>query len=199
MPILTLASTSPARKKLLTEAGISFRDVPPGVDEEALEAKHLPKTACDLTLLLAKAKAEAVAHKIQKGLVLGCDSALELDGAILGKPLEPEVAIQRWKQMRGTWGTLHSGHHLIDTTSGETATLCTQTRVKFADLSDQEIDNYVATGEPLHVAGAFTIDSIGGAYIEKIDGDYHTVVGLSLYGIRSMCQRIGVEYESLWR
>ncbi len=199
MPTLTLASTSPARKKLLTEAGISFRDVPPGVDEELLTAQRQPQTACELTSLLARAKAVAVASKIAKGLVLGCDSALELDGNILGKPLEPQVAIDRWKDMRGRWGTLHSGHHLIDTVSGEETTLCTETRVLFAELSDEEIERYVATGEPLQVAGGFTIDSIGGGFIERIDGDYHTVVGLSLFGLRSMCQRLGVDYQDLWR
>lgn len=199
MPILTLASTSPARKKLLTEAGIAFRDVPPGVDEDLLTDRHKPTTACQLTTLLAKAKAEAVATKIGKGLVLGCDSALELDGNILGKPLEPHVAIDRWYQMRGRWGTLHSGHHLIDTATNEEATLCTETKVLFAELSDQEIERYVATGEPLSVAGGFTIDSMGGAFIEKIDGDYHTVVGLSLFGLRSMCQRLGINYQDLWR
>lgn len=149
--------------------------------------------------MLARAKAVAVASKIAKGLVLGCDSALELDGNILGKPLEPQVAIDRWKDMRGRWGTLHSGHHLIDTVSGEETTLCTETRVLFAQLSDEEIERYVATGEPLQVAGGFTIDSIGGGFIERIDGDYHTVVGLSLFGLRSMCQRLGVDYQDLWR
>ena len=94
---------------------------------------------------------------------------------------------------------MHSGHHLIDTATNEEATLCTETKVLFAELSDQEIERYVATGEPLSVAGGFTIDSMGGAFIEKIDGDYHTVVGLSLFGLRSMCQRLGVDYQDLWR
>lgn len=199
MTKLTLASTSPARKKILTEAGIEYELLSPGVDEEQLVSQHGPANACELTLLLAKAKGEAGATMAQTQLVLGCDSALEFGGEILGKPLIPEVAIDRWRQMRGKSGVLHSGHHLIDRTNGESKFTCTQTKVYFANLSDSQIENYVATGEPLHVAGAFTIDSIGGAYIEKIEGDYHTVVGLSLVALRELTEALGHSYESLWR
>ncbi len=196
---LVLASTSPARKKLLTDAGIRFEIVSPGVDEEALVDLLKPSTAVELTGLLAKAKAEAVAESYPKSLVLGCDSALEFEGQILGKPLVPEVAFERWQALRGKHGVLHSGHHLIDTAAGQGVTLVTQTKVHFADLSDAQISKYVATGEPLNVAGAFTIDGIGGAFVEHIEGDYHTVVGLSLVGLRKMVTDLGHDYQLLWR
>lgn len=194
-----LASTSPARRKLLSEAGIEFLTIAPGVDEEALVAELNPQSATELTGLLAKAKAEAVVAEFPNSLVLGCDSALEFAGEILGKPLKPELAIERWKSMRGQSGWLHSGHHLIDTATLKAVTLVTQTKVHFASLSDGQIQRYVATGEPLNVAGAFTIDGIGGAFIERIEGDYHTVVGLSLVGLRSMVTDLGHDYQDLWR
>ncbi|NBU23048.1 MAG: septum formation inhibitor Maf [Actinobacteria bacterium] len=199
MQKLVLASTSPARRKLLSEAGIEFLTIAPGVDEEALVAELNPQSATELTGLLAKAKAEAVVAEFPNSLVLGCDSALEFAGEILGKPLKPELAIERWKSMRGQSGWLHSGHHLIDTATLKAVTLVTQTKVHFASLSDGQIQRYVATGEPLNVAGAFTIDGIGGAFIERIEGDYHTVVGLSLVGLRSMVTDLGHDYQDLWR
>jgi septum formation protein len=196
---LVLASTSPARKKLLAEAGIKFSVVSPGVDEDALVEKLQPQTAHDLTGLLAKAKALAVATQFENSLVLGCDSALEFGGEILGKPLVPAVAIERWKKMRGRSGFLFSGHYLFDTASGTGLAAVSKTEVHFANLSDGEIENYVATGEPLNVAGAFTIDGLGGAYIEKIVGDYHTVVGLSLVELRRLVEGLGHDYQALWR
>ena len=199
MQKLVLASTSPARKKLLTDAGINFETVSPGVDEEALVELLRPGNAEELTGLLAKAKAEAVADSHPDSLVLGCDSALEFQGQILGKPLLPEVAFERWQSLRGNHGVLHSGHHLIDTRSGSGVTLVTKTKVFFADLTDDQIARYVATAEPLQVAGAFTIDGIGGAFVEHIEGDYHTVVGLSLVGLRKMVTDLGHDYQLLWR
>ena len=199
MTKLVLASTSPARKKLLAEAGIKFSVVSPGVDEDALVEKLKPQTAHELTGLLAKAKALAVATQFENSLVLGCDSALEFDGEILGKPLVPAVAIERWKKMRGRSGFLFSGHYLFDTASGTGLAAVSKTEVHFANLSDGEIENYVATGEPLNVAGAFTIDGLGGAYVEKIVGDYHTVVGLSLVELRRLVEGLGHDYQALWR
>ena len=158
-----------------------------------------PQTASELTGLLAKAKAMAVANDFVNALILGCDSALEFDGEILGKPLEHSVAIARWKKMRGQVGVLHSGHHLIDTSSGRGQTLVTATKVHFANLSDSEIEKYVMTGEPLQVAGAFTIDGLGGAFVERIEGDYHTVVGLSLVALRQLVTELGHDYQALWR
>ncbi len=194
-----LASTSPARKKLLTDAGIHFETVSPGVDEEALVELLKPSNAVELTGLLAAAKAKAVVQDFPNALVLGCDSALEFNGQVLGKPLVPEVAIDRWREMRGSHGILHSGHHLIDTSADRGLTLVTSTKVHFADLTDEQISRYVATGEPLNVAGAFTIDGIGGAFVEHIEGDYHTVVGLSLVGLRKLVTELGHDYQELWR
>ncbi|MEY2694947.1 MAG: septum formation inhibitor Maf [Actinomycetota bacterium] len=196
MTKLLLASTSPARKRLLTDAGIVFETRSPGVDEDALVAKQKPATIQEMTLLLAKAKAEAVSFD---GLVLGCDSALLFDGEMLGKPHHPEVAISRWQKMRGKTGLLCSGHWLIDGQTGSASGKVTQTSVSFSNLSDEQIHKYVATGEPLQVAGAFTIDGFGGAFVERIDGDYHTVVGLSLVALRELVTELGHDYQSLWR
>ena len=196
MTKLLLASTSPARKRLLNDAGIVFETRSPGVDEDALVEALRPPTIQDMTLLLARAKAEAVTFD---GLVLGCDSALLLDGEMLGKPHLPEVAIARWQKMRGQTGVLCSGHWLIDGETGEATGKVTQTNVKFANLTDEQIHKYVATGEPLQVAGAFTIDGIGGAFVERIEGDYHTVVGLSLVALRELVTELGHDYQSLWR
>jgi len=193
---LLLASTSPARKRLLTDAGIVFETRSPGVDEDAVVEAERPATVQDMTLLLAKAKAEAVSFE---GLVLGCDSALWFDGEMLGKPHHPEVAFARWQKMRGKTGVLCSGHWLIDGTTGNAAGKVTETTVKFANLTDDQIHRYVATGEPLQVAGAFTIDGIGGAFVERIEGDYHTVVGLSLVALRELVTDLGHDYQSLWR
>lgn len=194
-----LASTSPARKKLLSEAGIDFLAVAPGVDEEQMVEELKPQSAQDLTALLAEAKSLAVAESFADALVLGCDSALEFEDEILGKPLVAEVAIERWQRMRGKSGYLHSGHYLFDTNKGVGMASVTQTKVQFADLSDLEIARYVATGEPLNVAGAFTIDGLGGAFVERIEGDYHTVVGLSLVELRRLVIGLGHDYQSLWR
>lgn len=199
MTKLVLASTSPARKKLLTEAGVAFETIAPGVDEDALVVSQAPTTAEEMTELLARAKAMAVADQFESALVLGCDSALDFDGQILGKPYQPQVAIERWQQMRGKSGFLYSGHHLIDTASGKGLSAVSRTEVHFANLSDQEIGTYVATGEPLNVAGAFTIDGLGGAFIERISGDYHTVVGLSLVELRRLVISLGHDYQALWR
>ena len=209
MTKLVLASTSPARLRLLRDAGIDPIVIAPGVDEEhvadlAMQAGLISNTA-DLVLLLAKAKAEAVVNhpEAQGALIIGCDSALDLDGEALGKPHEPEVAVERWKAMRGRSGRLYSGHWLIDNRVSSPMPPATghasNTTVHFAELSDSEILAYVGTGEPLKVAGAFTIDGLGGAFIKAIEGDAHTVVGLSLTTLRDLCLALDVEYPSLWR
>jgi len=205
---LVLASTSPARLRLLRDGGIDPVTISPGVDEElvtqlALEAGEISNTQ-DMVLLLAKAKAEAVLNHpdAQGALIIGCDSSLDLDGESLGKPHEPEVAIERWKSMRGRSGRLYTGHWLIDnrdnSPSPKAVGQATNTTVHFADLSDSEVLAYVGTGEPLKVAGAFTIDGLGGAFIRAIEGDSHTVVGLSLPTLRELCIKLGVDYPSLW-
>ena len=208
MTKLVLSSTSPARLRLLRDGGIDPVTISPGVDEElvtqlALEAGEISNTQ-DMVLLLAKAKAEAVTNHpdAQGALIIGCDSSLDLDGESLGKPHEPEVAIERWKSMRGRSGRLYTGHWLIDnrdnSPSPKAVGQATNTTVHFADLSDSEILAYVGTGEPLKVAGAFTIDGLGGAFIRAIEGDSHTVVGLSLPTLRELCIKLGVDYPSLW-
>lgn len=210
MTRLILASTSPARLKVLRDAGIEPITIAPEVDEDAVEeraiAMGLITNTKQVVEVLAKAKAEAVAARPEAAgaLILGCDSQLDLDGESLGKPHEPAVAIERWKRLRGNTGTLYSGHWLIDnrdprpgvmpTASG----LVSGTKVHFANISDAEIEAYVATGEPLKVAGAFTIDGLGGAFLTSIEGDAHTVIGISLSGLRELSLRLGVEYTSLW-
>jgi septum formation protein len=206
---LVLASTSPARLRLLKDAGIDPIVLSPGVDEEhvadlAMQAGLISNTA-DLVLLLARAKAEAVLNhpEAQGALIIGCDSALDLDGEALGKPHEPDVAIERWKAMRGRSGRLYTGHWVIDNRVSSPMPPATghasNTTVHFAELSDSEILAYVGTGEPLKVAGAFTIDGLGGAFIKAIEGDAHTVVGLSLTTLRDLCLALDVEYPCLWR
>lgn len=208
MTKLVLASTSPARLRLLRDGGIDPVTISPGVDEElvtqlAIEAGEISNTQ-DMVMRLAKAKAEAVLNHpdAQGALIIGCDSSLDLDGESLGKPHEPEVAIERWKSMRGRSGRLYTGHWLIDnrdnSPSPKALGQATNTTVHFADLSDSEVLAYVGTGEPLKVAGAFTIDGLGGAFIRAIEGDSHTVVGLSLPTLRELCIKLGVDYPSLW-
>jgi septum formation protein len=204
---LVLASTSPARLRLLRDGGIEPITISPGVDEELLTEEGLASgditNTQDMVLLLARAKAEAVLNHpdAQGALIIGCDSSLDLDGEALGKPHDPEVAIERWKSMRGRSGRLYTGHWLIDNrdpANPKAQGQATNTTVHFANLSDSEILAYVGTGEPLKVAGAFTIDGLGGAFIRAIEGDSHTVVGLSLTTLRDLCIKLGVDYPSLW-
>jgi septum formation protein len=208
---LYLASTSPARLTLLRSAGVEPLTIAPGVDEPATvaeaEAERGPLPAADMVQLLARAKAEAVTGALIDGapidgLILGGDSAFEVDGVIYGKPHEPSVARERWHAQRGRTGVLHSGHWLIDHSGGRArgaAGAVAEASVTFAgDIDDTEIDAYVATGEPLKVAGAFTIDSLGGPFITRVDGDPSTVVGLSLSTLRSLVKRLGYEWTDLW-
>jgi septum formation protein len=189
-----LASASPARLATLRQAGVQPEVIVSGVDEDAISAD----TTSTLVTLLATAKARAVAAGIGPGaLVLGCDSLLELDGRALGKPGSEEAARLRWRQMRARTATLWTGHHLIDTTARRTAGRAVGTEVRFADASDAEIDAYCATGEPTAVAGAFTIDGLGGWFIEGVDGDHHNVVGVSLPALRSMLHELGHDLTTI--
>jgi septum formation protein len=198
---LHLASTSPARLATLRAVGIEPVTFAPGVDEDAAVAAAGPLAAPEMVMLLARLKAEAVAsaHPELHGLVLGGDSAFELDGVVYGKPHLPDVARERWHAQRGRAGLLHSGHWLIDTRTGAAAGAPAVARVEFAsDITDAEIDAYIATGEPLEVAGAFTIDARGAAFIERIEGDPHAVVGLSIPLLRTLVRSLGVEWTDLW-
>lgn len=203
---LYLASTSPARLATLRAAGVEPVLLSPGVDEEAVAATAGPLTGPGLVALLAQAKAEAVIPALVDGapidgFILGGDSAFELDGQLYGKPHRPEVARQRWLAQRGRTGLLHSGHWLIDHRGGRlggaTGAVSTAS-VSFADVSDDEIDAYVATGEPLSVAGAFTIDSLGSAFITRVEGDPHAVIGLSVALLRDLLLEFGIHWPSLW-
>ena len=200
-PHLILASASPARRALLHAAGIDPEVMVSGVDESGVPATD----PGDLSLRLARLKAEAVVervagpHRPARALVLGCDSVLAFDGAILGKPADAVQAVDRWRRMRGRSGDLYTGHCLIDVDSGRHARAVASTRVHFADLSDEEITAYVASGEPLHVAGAFTIDGLGGPFVDRIDGDHGTVVGLSLPLLRRLLAELETPITSLWR
>jgi septum formation protein len=142
---------------------------------------------------LAELKAQTVAERLagDDALVLGCDSMLELDGRALGKPGSVESAAQRWREMRGRVGVLHTGHCLIDTSSGRRAARGVDTAVRFADVTDAEIDAYCATGEPAEVAGAFTVDGLGGWFIDGVDGDHHNVIGVSLPALRTLLRELG--------
>jgi septum formation protein len=200
---LVLASASPARLATLRSAGIEPTVAVSAVDEPAVLAAAGDVPPAEAVLLLARAKARDVAPGHAGALVLGCDSMLEIDGRVLGKPADAAEAAGRWRAMRGRSGRLHSGHWLVDrreaaaggaAEDGATST----TVVHFADVSDAEIDAYVATGEPLWVAGAFTIDGLGGPFIRGVEGDHHGVVGLSLPLLRTLLAARGVPITDLW-
>jgi septum formation protein len=204
---LYLASTSPARLATLRAVGVEPVLLASNVDEEAAVAAAGELTPEEMVLLLARLKAEAVVGRTVDGeaidgFILGGDSAFELDGVVYGKPHEPEVARERWLLQRGREGELHSGHWLIDhrggVAGGATGGVSSST-VRFAsNISDEEIDAYVATGEPLKVAGAFTIDSLGAPFISEVRGDPHAVVGLSVALLRELLLEFGVRWHSLW-
>ncbi|MFI7889866.1 nucleoside triphosphate pyrophosphatase [Streptomyces sp. CACIS-1.16CA] len=193
---LVLASASPARLGLLRQAGFAPEVIVSGVDEDALSA---PPPA-ELALVLARAKAAAVAERPEAAgaLVIGCDSVLELDGEALGKPADAEEATARWKSMRGRAGILQTGHSLIDTASGRTASATASTVVRFGEPSDAEVAAYVASGEPLHVAGAFTLDGRSAPFVDAIEGDHGNVIGLSLPLLRRLLGELDVSVTELW-
>ena len=204
---LYLASTSPARLATLRAAGVEPVLLSSGVDEEAVAAAAGPLDGPGLVHLLAKAKAEAVVGRLVDGMpidgvILGGDSAFELGGTLYGKPHLPEIARERWLAQRGRTGLLHSGHWLIDHRGGAAGNavggVSTAAVTFAADITDSEIDAYVATGEPLEVAGAFTIDSLGSAFISKVDGDPHAVVGLSVSLLRGLLLEFEIPWPSLW-
>lgn len=229
-PTLVLASKSPARTKLLEEAGIPHRVLVSAVDEEAVAARHPAASPAETALLLARAKAEAVAALPAAAgtLVLGCDSVFELDGQALGKPYTPHVARERLAAMSGRAGVLHTGHWLVDrraapdaqhqdpahdaapapgaeaVATGLVATgrvgsgLVASAGVEFTSMDAEEIAAYVATGEPLQCAGSFTIDGLGGAFLSRVDGDPHAVVGLSISTLRALLATAGVRLTDWW-
>lgn len=209
-----LASASPARRALLQAAGVEPEVVVSGVDEDTVSGPP-----GELALVLAEHKAHAVADRMalsrtdtdtdagaEPVLVLGCDSVLERDGAAFGKPVDAADAVARWREMRGQVGLLHTGHCLVALWGGRAGSgtdhrsisALASATVRFGQPTDAEIDAYVATGEPLRVAGGFTLDRLGGWFVEGIDGDPGTVLGLSLPLLRRMLADLGIGVPSLW-
>ena len=191
---VVLASASPARLAVLRGAGLDPEVIVSGVDEDAFSA---PSTG-ELTQVLASAKASAVARTLDEGIVLGCDSMLDLAGRGYGKPASPEEAIARWHQMSGQTGTLYTGHCVIDASTGRRAEAVAGTTVRFGTPTDAEISAYVATGEPLNMAGAFTIEGLGGWFVDSIDGDHNNVIGISVPLLRGLFLDLGVAIPELW-
>ena len=199
-----LASASPSRRRLLEQAGIAPLVLVSGVNEEAIEERMRHQPVPDVALALARAKAEAVAElaDVPAGaLVLGCDSIFEVDGVRLWKPPSAEEALRRWQRMRGRSGTLHTGHWLIDSSTGTSAGETVSTVVDMVDAPDDEIAAYVATGEPLKVAGGFTLDDLGAPYVAGIHGDPGNVIGVSLPAVRRLALALGRGWPSVtgWR
>jgi septum formation protein len=209
---LYLASTSPARLTTLRAVGVEPVVLASHVDEDAAVAAAGPLTTVEMVEFLARLKAEAVLGELPDaalsgasgfdGFILGCDSAFELDGVTYGKPHLPEVARERWLLQRGRAGHLHSGHWLIDVRGGvvgEARGGVSTSMVRFAaNITEDEIDAYVATGEPLQVAGAFTIDSLGAPFIAEVQGDPHAIVGVSVAMVRELLTEFDVSWPTLW-
>jgi septum formation protein len=191
---IVLASASPARLAVLRAAGLEPKVMVSGVDETAFSAD----TPAELAGLLAQAKAAAVASGRLDGLVIGCDSLLDLDGRALGKPVSVADAVAYWRELSGRTGTLVTGHCVINAATGEQAAGVAATRVRFGTPSEPEIAAYVASGEPLAVAGAFTLDGRGGWFVDGIDGDHGNVLGVSLPLLRRLLGRLGFGVTELW-
>ena len=210
---LILASKSPARLKTLHGAGVNPVVMVSAVNESAVvaeaEERHGPLTPADQALLLARAKAEAVCTSLTAGakpgartVIVGCDSIFELDGVAFGKPRTPEVAFERIRAMSGRSGLLHTGHWVIDMQGpddddAKALGAVGTTTVNFGVIDDDEITAYIETGEPLEVAGSFTVDGLGGPFVESIEGDYHNVVGLSLPLLRDLLAKLEIPWRNI--
>lgn len=203
---VVLGSTSPARLMLLRSSGIEPELASPGIDEAAAvdaESARLgqPLGATETVSMLARLKAEAVARGLagEPALVIGGDSVFAIDGQVHGKPHHADIARERWRQQRGRTGVLHTGHWVIDTGTGRGVGAVDSATVTFApDLDEAEIEAYLASGEPLSVAGAFTLDSLGGPFIDRIHGHPSTVVGMSLPVLRRLARDLGHPWTDLW-
>jgi len=191
---VVLASASPARLAVLRGAGLDPEVIVSGVDEDSYSAA----TTGELTALLSAAKAVAVAATQASGVVIGCDSMLDLDGVALGKPADAGEAIARWQAMRGRTGTLLTGHCVIDAATGQRASGVASSVIRFGAPTDEEIAAYVGTGEPLGMAGAFTIEGLGGWFVDSIDGDHNNVIGISLPLLRALLLDLNVTIPALW-
>jgi septum formation protein len=192
---LVLASASPARLAVLRTAGFDPEVLVSGVDEPPFEGGDTRAYVREL----AERKARAVVDKVGAGaLVIGCDSMLELDGQLMGKPTSAEQALERWQAMRARTGMLLTGHCVIDTVTSTLVADTAVTEVHFGAPSDEELEAYVASGEPLHVAGGFTLDGRSGAYVSGIVGDHGNVLGLSLPLLRALLAQLDVPMHELW-
>lgn len=193
-PRIVLASQSPSRASILRGAGVEPVLHPADVDEEAIIAKLHGSTPEDVVAALAKAKAEAVDYP--QDVVIGGDSMLLLDGQLQGKPLTPENTVARWQQQAGKTAHLLTGHHIIF--GGKVYSETAKTSVHFTAASDADIRAYAATGEPLNCAGAFTLEAIGGWFIDRIEGDPSSVIGLSLPVVRRALYSFGLNVSDFW-
>jgi septum formation protein len=193
-PRLVLASASPARRKVLADAGIDVEVVVSGVDEDVTAASTRAAV-----LVLAERKGRAVAARCPGALVLACDSILDLDGEAAGKPGTAEAAVAQWRRMAGREGTLWTGHFLADTRDGREVLAAAGTVVRFGRPSEAELAAYVATGEPLELAGACSLEGYGAPFLDGIDGDPSNVIGLSLPLLRRMLGQLGIAITDLWR
>ena len=195
IPPFILASASPARRRLLQNAGIEPVVCVSDFDESQIQLNN-PES---LVQTLAQGKAETVAAQFDSGLVLGCDSVLLINGEIHGKPADAAEAIARWHKMSGQLGDLYTGHALIDVSRERTLVRCQVTRVYFAAMSDRAIKAYIATGEPLKCAGCFALEGRGGLFVEKIAGCHTNVIGLSLPLLRQMLDQLGYDVTDFWQ
>lgn len=195
IPVLVLASGSPARLRVLRDAGIDPEVVVSGVDESGEDEPTTER----LVAILAERKAAAVAALRPDGLVLGCDSMLDLDGTAFGKPAAAHEVIELWRLLAGRTGTLYTGHCLLDGAAGRRASAVAATTIRFGTPSEAEIAAYAATGEPLSLAGAFSIDGRAAPFIDGIDGDASNVIGLSMPLLRQLLAELGILITDLWR
>jgi septum formation protein len=196
MPRIVLASQSTSRKQLLVDAGLKPTIIVSNVDEETDFFNAMsPK---DMVIALAISKAHTVREMVDyPAIIIGCDSTFDVDGVSFGKPGTPEIAYERARAMSGRSGLLHTGHCIIDTEKGIEIADRVTTKVTFSTLSEDEIKDYVDSGEPLHVAGGFTLDGFGSPFIPSIEGDYTNVVGISMPFLRSAMTQLGYSWPQV--
>ena len=196
MPKIVLASASVSRRRLLESAGLKPTIMVSHVDEETDFFNAM--TPADMVIALAITKAHTIREQIDfPAIIIGCDSTFEFDSQSLGKPATPEIAIERASRVRGNTGLLHTGHCIIDTTKDKEISSIVTTKVTFDDMTDAEIADYVATGEPLHVAGGFTLDGFSSHFIPSIEGDYTNVVGISMPFVRKAFEQLGYSWPDV--